>query len=115
MAAWALGCFYFFMSESTPSNWVPLLIWSYGIATGPWVYMAQKESQSGSGAYSSLTAFFLQIACIVVMVMISFFHASLININIGYWIVMGLGLIFQFYLSLKERRLQKQFEQEGYE
>ena len=62
-----------------------------------------------------MTAFFLQISCILVVVMLGFFKASLLDIAVGIGIVMGIGLVFQLYLSFEEYRMKKQFEQEIYE
>jgi hypothetical protein len=61
MCVWAVWWFAYFMSAGVLSI-LPALLVAYSVATAPWVYMAQKEAQSGDGNAAS-TAFFLQLGC----------------------------------------------------
>jgi hypothetical protein len=54
--------FYFLRDAPSHAFW-PLLIWSYGVATSPLSYMAQRD-QSIASLYS---VFFTQVAFIVMM------------------------------------------------
>src|SRR3546814_2600710 len=47
LTAWCLFVLFFFSHRGSESAGVPLLIWSYGAATGPIAYLAQKDMQSG--------------------------------------------------------------------
>src|SRR5436190_21504771 len=53
MVAWCHGIFNTFLDMSSPRTVVPTLLWSYGVATGPWSYMAQRESEGSDGFQSS--------------------------------------------------------------
>lgn len=66
MCGWALLAFWYFLSSASYEAFWPLLIWSYGVASAPWTYMAQKEQSEHAAA----TAFFLQIGCASLLVTI---------------------------------------------
>src|SRR3546814_113047 len=75
LTAWCLFVLFFFSHRGSESAGVPLLIWSYGAATGPIAYLAQKDMQSGN-EYGALAAFFSQVAFILVMLARSEEHTS---------------------------------------
>jgi hypothetical protein len=59
IAAWGIGILYFFASRATAHSIIPLLIWSYGVASGPWSFLASKDQQGGGNEYSAMSTFFL--------------------------------------------------------
>jgi hypothetical protein len=67
MAAWCIVVYAFFLKDSTDQTNLPLLIWSYGVATGPWTYMAAWILRSG-GSPPAIVVVFLQIAYLVVTI-----------------------------------------------
>ena len=44
---------------------IPLLIWSYGVATGPWANLSQREARAGGGEAGLMATLFVEIAYIV--------------------------------------------------
>ncbi len=66
IATWCSGITFYFMHDAPPRAFWPLLIWSYGVATSPWSYMAQRDQSIAS----ILFAFFAQVAFIVMMLSI---------------------------------------------
>lgn len=44
--AWEVVIFQFFGNRATPTNMIPMWLWSYAAATGVWSYLANKEGQS---------------------------------------------------------------------
>jgi hypothetical protein len=64
ITAWCSGVTFYFMQGAPSRAFWPMLIWSYGVATSPWTYMAQREQSIPS----FLAAFFTQAAFIVMMV-----------------------------------------------
>ena len=68
MTAWSVGILVVFMSRASESSWIPVLIWSYGAAMGPWAYMASKEQQAGGGETSGTAVMFAQVAYVVMVV-----------------------------------------------
>jgi|ERR1700733_447441 len=76
LSAWCVGVLQIFLANSDTSSKIPLVIWSYGVATGPWTWMAQQEQRSGDSPGSVLIAFFAQVGFIAMMMMVLFFDAS---------------------------------------
>ncbi len=73
MTVWCLGVLFFFGKGLTDANFIPTLIWSYGVAIGPWSYMASKEAQGGSGEfYSLLLTFFAEIGYVAIILFVLF-------------------------------------------
>ena len=63
-----------------------MLLWFYGVATGPLAYMARGEDNPGS----SFTVFFVQLAYIIMGAMILFGHPSfydVIEVFVGVMVV----------------------------
>lgn len=95
ITAWCLFVFYFFISRASHDAFWPLLIWSYGVALGPWMYMTQKEQQGGSGDASLMTTFFAQVAYVVIALVVIFGEASLEELAVVFGGVMLVGMLVQ--------------------
>src|SRR5689334_2165259 len=67
ITAWCGAITFYFLRDASPAVFWPLLIWSYGVATSPWTYMAQKDNS----VPSFLAAFFAQVGFIVMMISIA--------------------------------------------
>jgi len=63
ITAWCGGVTFYFLRDAPANAFWPLLIWSYGVATSPWTYLAQQDQ----GPTSFIAAFFAQVAFIVTM------------------------------------------------
>lgn len=76
MTAWAVAVMVFFMSRADARSWLPMLLWSYGVAIGPWAYMAHKESSSEDrGLASRVAVFFAEIGYVALMLVVAFAQA----------------------------------------
>lgn len=104
VTVWCVAVLYFFAKRADASSIIPMLIWSYGVATGPWAWMAQKEQQGGSGFASVVSAFFSQVGYIVMVLAVLLARVTLIDVIILFAIVMFIGLIIQFKASLEIQR-----------
>lgn len=70
ISAWCTFILVFFAHRATNmSGLIALLIWSYGVALGPLMWMSKSEAQSGNDA-SSVTTFAAQIAYVVVALLV---------------------------------------------
>jgi hypothetical protein len=100
ITVWCGFVFWFFMSMSkSPHALFPLLLWSYGIATAPWSYMANKETQGGQdGSHSGFTVFFIQIGYLVMGSLIFFAGFTLGGGLEAFIIVMAAALILHMAL-----------------
>jgi len=107
ITAWCMFVFYFFMSRTGQDTFWPLLIWSYGVALGPWMYMAQKERQGGTGDASGMTTLFAQIAYIVMALVVIFGSATLIDLAMIFGAIMLVGMVVQTGIALAMLREEK--------
>src|SRR5271170_5916661 len=92
---WCTSVFIFFMSHSDRGTFWPLLIWSYGVALGPWEYMAQQELQGGVNEYSSMTTFFAQIAYILIAVILILAGGTFFQLATVFTAIMLVGMLIQ--------------------
>jgi len=99
VSGWCLFVFFAFMSRANHHNAWPLLIWSYGAALGPWIYMAQQEQNDAS----SLTSFFGQVAYVVMALwLVIFGSTTLRGLALVFSAVMFTGMCIQIASALKE-------------
>jgi len=98
ITVWCIWVMWLFVSSATESSLIPLLVWSYGVALGPWMWLAQKDQQGGRNEFSTLTTFFAQAAYILGMIMF-FFGATLGTIAILFGIIMLTGAILQMIIA----------------
>jgi hypothetical protein len=99
MSGWALFWFAYFLKRADASSLVPMLLIAFSVATGPWAYMAQKEAQSGN-EYSSITTFFLQIACAVILVMLAFAGAHPFTALVVFLVIMAIAFLFNLGMGI---------------
>jgi hypothetical protein len=99
ITAWCGAVTLYFLNEATRQAFWPLLIWSYGVATSPWTYMAQRDS----GGASIMAAFFTQVAFIVMMVGIAL-GADLKSATQIFAAVMVVAVVFQMRLVAEVQR-----------
>lgn len=85
MALWCIWILYYFMGFATYNAVIPMLIWSYGVAFAPWLWLSYKDQQSGNNS-SLYSIFFAETAYIIAIIM-SFMHFTL-------------GAIFVMFLSI---------------
>lgn len=107
MSGWGMFSFDYFMARADSDSRIPYLIWAYGVATGPWAYMASKEDSD----YSFFSVFFLQIASVTSIVTIGFIDMSGMGIFLTFAGIMLLGYVLSVLmggvlvlLDAKERR-----------
>jgi hypothetical protein len=93
-----------FTQKADGSSFMPLLIWSYGVATGPLAYMASKEAQGGIN-YSMISTFFAQVAYLIVVIAFLLFSLRVMDAFIIIAVVMFAGLFLQARMAFEEERL----------
>jgi hypothetical protein len=112
VTVWCCGVLYFFVKDASDSTLIPRLIWSYGVATGPWSYFASKEQGEGSEGFASFVAvFFAQLAYLVIMLLVLFTPITLLAAAEVFGAFMLVGLIVQITVAvmvmLEEKRIAK--------
>lgn len=98
LTAWCILVLVYYTKHADVDSIIPVLIWSYGIATGPIAWLAQKGLQSGN-EYAMITTFFIAVAYILTILAILLAGVSLLNILILFGVVMSIGLIVQFSVA----------------
>lgn len=101
MTAWCGAVMYFYAERATSETWIPILIWSYGVALGPWQWMAQKDAQGGGGEASIATTFFAQIGYVVMILMAMFMRVTILDVLSVFVVIMLVGVIFQFAVNIQ--------------
>lgn len=101
ITAWCIWTLYFFATKADSSSYIPVLIWSYGAATGPLVFLAKKDMQAGNDAAMTAT-FFAQLAYVLVAVLAIFFPFTILELALVFGGIMVVGLIFQFIAVIAE-------------
>jgi hypothetical protein len=100
ISAWCILVLWLYVQRAEHNTLLPLLIWSFGTATGPWGYMANKENQGGESYASTILAIFSQIGYVVMAVMVFFFRVSFLDITIAFCLVMLIALFIQVALAI---------------
>ncbi|MBC8402660.1 MAG: hypothetical protein H8E14_14330 [Candidatus Marinimicrobia bacterium] len=108
ITAWCGAVLYFFAGRATSYTWIPILIWSYGVALGPWQWMAQKEAQGGNGEASLTTTFFAQIGYVVMILTAMFMQVTIFDVLLIFVVIMLIGLIFQFAATIQGMRTARE-------
>ena len=98
ITVWCVWIMWLFVSSATDSSLIPLLIWSYGVALAPWMFLAQKDQQGGGNEYSIFTTFFAQISYILGMILF-FLGATLGTIAFIFGAIMLAGGILQVFIA----------------
>jgi len=94
LTAWCLVVMTYFLKQADNDSVIPLLIWSYGVATGPIGWMAQKERNE----YSMISTFFIQVAYLISIVAILLVGVSMTDLMAIFGTVTSVGLVLQFTL-----------------
>lgn len=101
LSAWCIAILYYFTKDANSDSFIPTLLWSYGVAIGPVLWISQKDIQSGE-KHAIVSTFFAQAACFLVILANLFTRLPLQGIIIPFAIVMPAGLIVQFRMAFGE-------------
>ncbi len=101
ITVWCFGVLYYFIGRVTSDNYIPVLIWSYGMATGPITWMASKEQDSPA---SIIMAVFTQIGYILMIIAALFLTTYLFDLIVIFSIAMLMCLFFMYKAGLDASR-----------
>jgi len=101
ITGWCIFILHSYMQHADRSSFIPLLVWSYVVATGPLRYMAKKENQGTKGLTgATLATFFAQVAYVVVMLTLGFLNVTLLDVTLIFGAIMLVPLFGLFGLAL---------------
>jgi hypothetical protein len=104
MAWWCITILVYFANRADASSYIPMVLWSYGVAMGPWSWLAQKDQ--GNWA-SGISMFFAQVGYIVMMIMVLLLNVTVGDVMAVFAVIMLIGLIVQFKMVLTIQRLMR--------
>lgn len=107
VTAWCMLVFYLFISRASQDSFWPLLIWSYGVALGPWMFLAEKDQQADPDAPATFTTFFAQISYIVTALVVILDGVPLLTLTMIFGGVMLIGMLIQTAVEFTKLRLEK--------
>lgn len=70
IAVRGIAVLYLLASRATAGSVILLLIWSYGVARGPWSFLASKDQQAGGTECSAMATYFLQVGYVMAIVLV---------------------------------------------
>jgi hypothetical protein len=93
IVAWVMLAFFFMMmyTDRTGVSMVPLLLYGYSVTTGPFIYMASKESDDSKA--SKIGVYLAQISYVILAILF-FFDAMRLSLPI----IIALIILLQIYL-----------------
>jgi hypothetical protein len=105
VTVWCCSILFLFVKDATVSSLIPRLIWSYGVATGPWTYMASKDQgEGGEGFASTMAVFLAELAYLVIIFLVLFGPVSLPGAIRVFGGFMAVGLVIQLTLVVMIQR-----------
>ena len=107
ITAWCMGVLYFFMQRAHSSSaFIPIVLWSYGVATGPLSYMAAREARGGGGDAAAISSFFAQIGFVVTVIAGAIFNMTFLNMAYLFGAFMAVGVLGQLAFAVEKMRMQ---------
>lgn len=107
LVVWCLYILNKFTLLADNSSLIPMLIWSYGVAMAPWIFLAQKDQQDGGNEWSIFTTFFAEISYVTAMIMF-YFDASFTSIAITFSAIMLVSGLIQTSIAFVIDRQTRQ-------
>jgi hypothetical protein len=107
VTVWCCGVLFLFAKDATSASLIPRLIWSYGVATGPWAYMASQEQRSGGGEAAMMATFLAELAYLVIILLILFTPLTFLGAIKVFGGFMAVGCFFQLAVVVMIQREEK--------
>lgn len=105
-SAWILYVYYFgIVNTQSKSDLFPVMLWCYGVATGPIFWMASKEGGDSIG--TQIMSFFISLGCLSMTLLISFFNFSLLSGLLVFIFFVFLSVNLMFYEAYKEFKYRR--------
>lgn len=107
ITVWCCGILFLFVNGATETSLIPLLIWSFGIATGPWIALSSREGSGDGNNASFIAALLAQIAFVVVALKLLFSGLSLFAALKVFGSFMAVGFVIQFTMVVMMMQEQR--------
>ena len=94
IAIWCIAVFAFFTMKADARSNVPMLVWSFGVATGPWPFTILKASREGDDNFGIAAIFFSQVGYLVMLAMVLVLRSRPVDALVAFSVVMFASFIF---------------------
>jgi hypothetical protein len=95
--------FSFVVEQAKAGSIWPYLLWAYSVATGPWTYMASRETQVDPNSPSSITAFFVCMGAAAMMVThLLMSNPTIYAVGIAFVVSMVVSFLLQITMYVLE-------------
>jgi hypothetical protein len=101
LTAWCVFAMYLLAHHADSSSLIPALLWSYGVATAPIIWLARKELRESGNEHSALTAIFVQFAYVLAILAVLLFGVSFTGVWVIFGIIMFICLLMEFKSSTR--------------
>jgi hypothetical protein len=102
LALWCITVLAFFVERASQSSFIPTLIWSYGAATVPVAWLAQKDREAGSTG-AIISTFFCQTAYLLVVLTALVARVSPLALSfLLFGVVMLVALVVELRMAAEE-------------
>jgi hypothetical protein len=91
IAVWCLMVFFLIANNATDRTVIPRMIWAYGMAIGPWAYMASREQ----GVAATIIVFFTAVSCLVTMLLAILTPVTRLTVMETFGCLMFVGFVVQ--------------------
>ncbi len=93
------GVIFSWMVENAAGHIIPLALWGYANAVGPWGYMASKDREASG---STIALFAAQLGCAAMIVAVIFLHVQPTALNLAPYLFpfIAFGLLIQTALAI---------------
>ena len=101
MAIWCVVVFVLFAIKADSLPIIPVLVLSFGVATGPWALTVIKAGgEAGDDVYQAAAAVFItQVGYLVMLAMVLLFQKTYLEAFVTFGIIMLLNLFFQLAVA----------------
>ena len=103
-SAWILYVFYFgLINVQKESDLFVVMLWCYGVATGPIHWMASKEG--GESISTQIMTFFISLGCLGMTLMISFFYINIFSSMLFFILCVFFSINWMAYEAYRQFKL----------
>lgn len=99
IGVWCIGVFSLFVPGARVDMVWPVLIWSFVVALGPWLYLARDDSQGRPGEGSFMAVFFAQVSYVAMAAAFVLYGLSYTDLVLLFAGTMAAGVVAQTALT----------------
>lgn len=108
LTIWCIVVLLYYTVHAEKDSIIPALIWSYGIATGPIAWLAQKDLMNGNDR-AMITTIFIKFGYIINIFAILLVGISLLDSIAIFCVSVSISLFLQLYISYIENKYREYY------